>query len=277
LSIVSINHGIGRHIYYIPPLDVMEAVKMNTIAQPLNVWALFFVKCSIVFFLLRLKPGKRYVVVLYCTLVLLVLITIATFVVTMAQCQPLAKEWNPTLDGFCWSPNVFQVTAYILSGVTIFTDIIYIIVPILYLWSVQLKKSVKYGIWGVLSLGLVSMGCSIAAIPFLHSLAVSTDPTFEIVDLAAIKTGELNVAILVGCLPSLQPFFKRIGEVVTSHGSKLLADTWESRQASKQKLPDSEYEMLSGKTDVSSKKERTLNGSQITTTIRGHKNNYTEP
>jgi hypothetical protein len=94
----------------------MEAVKMNTIAQPLNIWALFFVKSSIVFFLLRLKPGKKYVVILYCTLVLLILITIATFVVTMAQCQPLAKEWNPTLDGFCWSPNVFQVTAFVLSG-----------------------------------------------------------------------------------------------------------------------------------------------------------------
>jgi len=116
LSIISINHGIGRHIVHLTIPNAMTAAKMNIIAQPLNVLALYFVKISIVFFLVRLRPDKKFLYVLYFTLGLLTVITIEVFVVTMAQCQPIAKGWNPTLPGLCWSPNVFQNSAYALSG-----------------------------------------------------------------------------------------------------------------------------------------------------------------
>ena len=41
------------------------------------------------------------------------------------------------------------------EGITIFTDVVYLILPVVFLWNVQLKKGVKYGIWGVLSVGCV--------------------------------------------------------------------------------------------------------------------------
>ncbi len=119
LSIASIHHGVGRHIFSIPPAQAMMAAKLNTIAQPFNIWALFFVKASIMTLLLRLQPGKIYRYILWSTLGLLLSITIASFIITMAQCQPLAKEWNPTLPGTCWPSATFQDAAYILSGTCI--------------------------------------------------------------------------------------------------------------------------------------------------------------
>lgn len=257
LSLASIKYGIGQHLLLLNPLDAMEAAKLNTIAQPLNILALFFVKASIVLFLVRLKPGKIYLYTLWATFALLLSITVEAFIVTMAQCQPIARGWNPTItEGFCWSANVFEYSAYILSACTILTDIVYITIPVFFLWNVQLNKKVKYAIWAVLSLGVVSMGCSITAIPFIYQLGKSADPTYTIVDLASIKSGELNVAIICACMPPMQPLFKRTGELISrftmsgaSAGSSR-GKTWESRQAHR---PANKYAYLDGTTQAGSR------------------------
>jgi len=57
-----------------------------------------------------------------------------------------------------------------------------------------------------------------------------------------MASAELNIAIIVGCLPSLQPLFKKVGQKITTKGSSATAETWESRQARLKK--GAEYEML---------------------------------
>jgi hypothetical protein len=220
---MSIDHGVGRHIFYLEPLEAMTAAKYNVIAQPLNVWALFFVKASIMMYILRLRPGKIYEMILWGTLGLLLAITIELFVITMAQCQPLKREWGETTEGFCWSPNIFTYSTYVLSGT-------YEVVRQFRRLANRHQESRSLPTWCTLSFLFSSSGkfssrslsslvcwvswpsvpcklvpssasrahadmrnnssgaCTIATIPFIGALAATADVTFEIVNLASLKT-----------------------------------------------------------------------------------------
>jgi hypothetical protein len=46
--------GAGKHIQYIPPQNLGEALRLNFISQPIFLWAITFVKLSVGFFLLRI-------------------------------------------------------------------------------------------------------------------------------------------------------------------------------------------------------------------------------
>ncbi|KAK1146344.1 hypothetical protein N8T08_003131 [Aspergillus melleus] len=256
LSIISAQHGLGRHIMYLAPEDMVVALKMNTIAQPLNILGLFFVKASIVALLIRLKCKTLYKAILYTSVALLLVVSIVGVVVAFAQCRPFEKNWFVTMPGSCWSRDVFTDALYTLQAITIVTDLCYIIIPIFMLWNVQMAKSTKLSVLGVIGLGAISMVCSIIAIPFAHQLGVSVDVTWEIVDLACIKIAEVNVAVIVGCLPPLQPIFKKVNQRFFSQKT-VTNNTYEDRLA-RLKLKPSEYEVLSGKSKNSRKPKNEL-------------------
>lgn len=155
LSIVSTNYGVGQHVFYLSGPDLTGALKMNTIAQPFNIVALFLIKASIVSLLIRLKLPRSYRIILFISVGLLFTVSLMGVITAFAQCRPFALNWDLTLPGHCWSRNIFQDTAYVLQGLTIVTDIFYITIPMIFLWNVQIARSLKIGILGVISLGVV--------------------------------------------------------------------------------------------------------------------------
>lgn len=128
-------------------------MKYNTIAQPMNILGLFFLKASIVALLIRIKVRMRYKVILYITLALNFAITVAGLVIAFAQCQPFEKNWFVDMPGTCWPRDAFTIALYALQGITIATDICYITIPILHLWNVQMAVGTKLGIIGAIAMG----------------------------------------------------------------------------------------------------------------------------
>jgi hypothetical protein len=179
LSFASLPYGVGRHIFYLQPLEIMNALKYNAHAQIYNIIAFYFIKASIVLFLLRLithlHMAMRYI--LWVSLGLLTLVNIEAFVVSVAQCQPFAKQYNPLLPGTCWNRDVFQNSGYALAGVTIATDLVYLILPVVYLWDLQVPRKKKVAIFALLGIGCVSLGCTITSLPWVKNLATTLDVT----------------------------------------------------------------------------------------------------
>ncbi|KAF2014394.1 hypothetical protein BU24DRAFT_451452 [Aaosphaeria arxii CBS 175.79] len=212
LSYVSLQYGMGRHIFFLGPPDIMNAIKYNAIAQIFNITTFYFVKASIVLFLLRLVTHlhKTKRMILWISFGLLTAMNVEALIVSIFQCQPLQKQWNPTSSGICWNRNVFQYSAYALAAVTILTDVVYLVLPIVYLWDLRVPTMRKVGIFALLGVGCVSMVCSIVTIPWLRDLSITLDVTYEIVPLACLKFAELNVAVWVGCVPALQPLFRKL-------------------------------------------------------------------
>ena len=92
-----------------PPLYVPEifaGLKWQEVTQPTTILSVTFTRISICFFLLRIfRTDRRWRLGLYSIATFAFVTGLATAVITMTQCHPIPKLWNPMLPGECWSIN----------------------------------------------------------------------------------------------------------------------------------------------------------------------------
>ena len=92
-----------------PPLyvpEILVGLKWQALSQPLSILSVTFTRISICFFLLRIfRTDRAWRWGLYSIAVFSAVTGIATAVVTVTQCQPVQKLWDPLLPGTCWSPE----------------------------------------------------------------------------------------------------------------------------------------------------------------------------
>ena len=90
-----------------PPLyvpEIFSGLKWQEVSQPTSILSATFTRVSICFFLLRIfRTDRRWRIGLYAIAVFAFATGVATAVITVTQCQPIPKLWNPLLPGTCWS------------------------------------------------------------------------------------------------------------------------------------------------------------------------------
>lgn len=116
LVIPEVMNGAGRHIAYLEPATAKLGLQLNFITQPLYLWAITVVKCSIALFLLRIAPTKFYRRLLWGTIIFLIVYTFAAFLTIILQCTNLAIQWDPTVKAKCWTPTTLRSLSYTSSG-----------------------------------------------------------------------------------------------------------------------------------------------------------------
>ena len=105
-----LQHGYGRHIYYISPPDLVILLKMNAMVTISGFASLAFARMSIGLFLLRLvSQVRKWTWVVYLGLALNVVQAVALILLTGLQCVPISKLWNPTIGGFCFPKDRFTI------------------------------------------------------------------------------------------------------------------------------------------------------------------------
>ena len=109
-----VHDGIGRHeIYLMSTLEgrarMSQAIKWHFLSQPLVIASMMFIRLSICIFLLRIfGTTKGWRSTLYAILIITIATNVSSTAVTVAQCSPVRKMWNPTLPGKCW-PKSTQI------------------------------------------------------------------------------------------------------------------------------------------------------------------------
>lgn len=82
--------------------------------------------------------------------------TLIGFILLMTICQPLNKTWlGDLVEGKCTSAALYSTFSYIVSIVTLVTDLGCIIIPAFVVWGLQMPRKVKVSAFCVLSLGAV--------------------------------------------------------------------------------------------------------------------------
>lgn len=124
LTFASIKFGFGRHIYYLSPEQAIFALKLQSISMPFFILSLLFTKISICLLLMRIfvtNRVKNYQVwkrAIYIIMSLLVTTSLSSIIFALAQCNPIAKSWNPTISGTCWSRDIRIALYYYQGGKT---------------------------------------------------------------------------------------------------------------------------------------------------------------
>ncbi|KAJ6090173.1 hypothetical protein N7486_008988 [Penicillium sp. IBT 16267x] len=210
--------GLGRHTAAVVAEHGMARYEKvafwQVIAFPFNIGAFSFPNISIAILIVHLldpNPLRKWL--LYTMVIFQVIFAMISVFIAFFQCKPTAKMWNPTLDGTCWSSDVFDDFSYWVSAYTTMTDIILAIVPISAVWKLQMPFSTKLGVCIMMGLTMLSAIVTIVKATYLHlytDLTNHTDPLWAVIPLVIWGLIEQNVVIIAACIPTLRPFFRKV-------------------------------------------------------------------
>ena len=176
-GLYAVQQGFGRHSKFLSleaHIDAVKYVELTVLIAALAIWS---VKISVGFFLLSLlqdthKQFRRFV------WGLMAFTTATTFVGVLLwglQARPINKLWDPRVKGTRRSSHDFLNAAYVFFGMwlvlsafaledsftyiniafTAFTDLVYSLTPIWYLWNVQISRRKKHAIWAIMGSGIL--------------------------------------------------------------------------------------------------------------------------
>ncbi|KFY26148.1 hypothetical protein V493_04243 [Pseudogymnoascus sp. VKM F-4281 (FW-2241)] len=113
----------------------------------------------------------------------------------------IQKSWKPLTPGYC-VPNVNSV--YGLGAVSIFYDIVIILLPIPMIMNLHIDRRKKIGLAGIFCLGIFTTFCSIMRLVQVKEIIATGDQT----GLVMWATVEMTVGVTLTCLPTLLPLIK---------------------------------------------------------------------
>jgi hypothetical protein len=115
---LEVQFGVGRHIVYLQPPDIVQAVKMIWMTQPFSTMSACFGKISVALLLMRLmNRNKRQELVLWFIIISLFIVNLMCVIVTFSQCTPVWQLWEgPRPNPYCWDPRIQQNFGYAQAG-----------------------------------------------------------------------------------------------------------------------------------------------------------------
>lgn len=142
-----------------------------------NIGAFSFPNISIAILVNQLlDPNTMRTRCLFSLVILQVVLALVSVFVVFLQCKPTQRLWNPSVEGTCWNPDVFNDFSYWVSAYTTMTDIVLAVIPIAAFWKLQMKFSTKLGVCIMMGLTLLSAVVTIIKATFLHLFTDRTDP-----------------------------------------------------------------------------------------------------
>ncbi|KAJ5812824.1 hypothetical protein N7447_009847 [Penicillium robsamsonii] len=211
-------NGVGLPVASLPKYERKHVQFGSWMIQKFWAPSIAFVKISIVVFIKRLLGSIRaYVVISNCLIGFIATWALAALLVNIFQCTPVQYYYNKDLKGHCMGGQVqfFQS----MGSIALIEDVIILCLPIPVFWKLQINNRQRLALILVFSLGgLVCIFSLMRLVEFRK---------FELTDLAASSAKEsiwtcleLDVAIICGCLPFLNPLVQGVRSKVRTDASK---------------------------------------------------------
>lgn len=215
IQIVSVYHGNGRHRVYISDEDYKYVNFLTWMTQIFLFLNIGLLKCSICILILRIKNTPVLNWCLYIMMAGLILTNLECVLVLLAECSPVEKYWHPDVPGKCWDTKVRIYSIYLQVGLShlapiphspltlppgysVVTDLICTLLPIVVLWKVQMKRSLKIAVCGLMSLGLIATATAVVRASSLGT--TTTDLTYAYCMAAIYGNTELHLGIIAANL-----------------------------------------------------------------------------
>ncbi|CAI7641208.1 unnamed protein product [Penicillium discolor] len=200
------NNGIGRHVWILPPNEVVDMMRILFIFILFYVLTTPLVKISILLFYRRIF-GMTYPI--WFCMFLSVGYFFSGWITFLSYCRPVSYYWTQFEDpsgGKC----VFNVYPFFITqaAVNMVTDVLILVVPIPILWNLQMKRAQKILLSGIFLVGGIVCIASLIRIYYLTFLKNSYDYTFVIGNFFLWSIIEPSIGILCACLPTLYPLLR---------------------------------------------------------------------
>ncbi|TGO77631.1 hypothetical protein BELL_0097g00030 [Botrytis elliptica] len=216
-DLVAIKSGFGRHEQYLHPLALITCAKYSQLAVCIAGLAICAIKCSVCFFLLNIIKGthRRFTISIYILLAFTVVSSFISLLLWGLQATPIEKLWDPRVKGTKVSGKRFLAVVYIFYAFGVFTDVVYSLSPIYFLWNIKIDLQRKLTI-----LALTGSGLLLTIVAFLNihyaPAFLAPDATWALVNEFICDIIERNMSGVIVNLPALWHLVQRNKPVVSS-------------------------------------------------------------
>ncbi|KAL4882178.1 hypothetical protein BJY04DRAFT_217500 [Aspergillus karnatakaensis] len=180
--------------------------------------AIIPIKLSISWMLIRVAEGRKiYIYIQYATIAVFTLMNVIALIFILINCIPIEyvdpykAAWDPTLlekGGHCQPAHVLTDVYYACTAVNIVTDWITALMPVPLLWNVQLDRSSKGAVIGLMSLGIFASLSACVRLKYTINLTNQTDFLFAVADVVIWGFAENAIGMIVGNVATLRPLFR---------------------------------------------------------------------
>ncbi|KAK8210828.1 integral membrane protein [Phyllosticta capitalensis] len=197
--------GMGVHIKYLPMDNLFVILKMLIPFQFCYGIAIASVKCSYLFFYLRIFPHAALQRMAYICMAIVLAWWVGNVLQIFLMCRPFAKNWNNALPGRCGNrPIGFTI----IGALNMVTDVIIILLPLPWVRRLQMPRRAKLGLYLMFGIGLFITAVSIIRMRVLSTLNFA-DISYDMKQSCAWTFIETSVAVINSCIPMLRPLFSR--------------------------------------------------------------------
>lgn len=139
-------------------------------------------------------------------------------------CRPFAKNWNPLLPGICGSSKA----SFLGDGIiNVIIDVTMVILPMPMVWRLHMASQKKIALTAVFAVGILYVSafrhfyfiiltawnrvCVITIIRIVIAVQFNiNDYTYDIAKVSILTDLETYMGMIVACLPTFPPAFKRL-------------------------------------------------------------------
>ncbi|KAF3032876.1 hypothetical protein E8E12_004343 [Didymella heteroderae] len=140
-NVTATQYGLGHHLQTLSMIELMTFLKVFLASQILWAIAIPVVKFSILMQYLRIFGVMAYMRICAWSLMAVSLMWgIMVVVVLLAKCQPLAYNWDKSLNGRCANEMLFYKIG---TAINVVGDFLILILPMPAIWSLNVRLSKK--------------------------------------------------------------------------------------------------------------------------------------
>ncbi|KAK6076408.1 CFEM domain-containing protein [Seiridium cupressi] len=213
VSMLSAN-GLGRDIWTLTPDQITNFALGFWIITLLYFSEVFVLKLALLFFYLRIFPGKNMRRIILGTVAFDILFGLGFIVTALLQCRPISYNWtNWRGEGGGQCINISAV-AWANAAVSISLDLFMLAIPLSQLRELNLHWKKKVGVALMFCVGTFVTVVSIIRLASLVEFRESTNLTWDYWGVSLWSTVEITVGIICACMPSMRLILVRIAPKV---------------------------------------------------------------
>ncbi|KAI0197879.1 hypothetical protein F4808DRAFT_463260 [Astrocystis sublimbata] len=213
----SINFGLGIHIDQLQLDDLKTFARIETALTCIWGWALLAIRFSIVDTYVKIFVVPWFIKTCYAWLALEIGWAIQNLFGLSFLCQPFDYQFDKSIPG---GHCVDILAYYYATHVIIFIlDIALTILPIPVLWSLQMDVRRKLTVTAMFTLGLTINVINLLRIAWREAVA-SPDRTYEYALLLFFTVIEIQLGIILACVPVLRPVMRKLADLYAGSHSK---------------------------------------------------------
>ncbi|KXJ87148.1 hypothetical protein Micbo1qcDRAFT_218430 [Microdochium bolleyi] len=213
VTILQSKWGLGlKFVEDMPPQNIYNFGLLQYMGAPFYITSILGFKLSLMLSYLRFMTQGWVRTTTIVTAVLCCLFHLSFLIVQINLCQPIAKQWDPLIEGgSCLAAVPFYTS---MASLTIVFDVAVMLLPFPVLLGSQIQSRKKLVLLGLFALGVFITIIQIIRIQTVHTLSNYLDSSALIM----WSTVENNLGIMVACVPTLAPLFKSFAEKTSRTG-----------------------------------------------------------